>query len=52
VQVRLSDPGESYLMVEDYYTNGRTWPEPDQSEPEPEERDARGSLNGQAPVAE
>lgn len=40
LQVRLSDLGKSYLTVEDYYTNGRAWPEPDESGPELEEWDA------------
>jgi hypothetical protein len=40
LQVRLSDLGKSYLMVEDYYLNGRPCPEPDEREPVPEEWDA------------
>jgi hypothetical protein len=37
LRVRLSDLGNSYLMVEDYYLNGRAWPEPDESEPDESE---------------
>lgn len=33
LEVRLSDLGKSYLTVEDYFVNGRAWPELDESEP-------------------